>query len=61
MEITLMSINRPMNKEDVAHIHTHTHTHTHTYTTMEYYSVIKNTILLFGTTWMILEVIMFVK
>ena len=31
MEITLMSINRPMNKEDVAHIHTHTHTHTYTH------------------------------
>lgn len=25
MEITLMSINRPINKEDVTHIHTHTH------------------------------------
>ena len=27
MEITLLSLNRPMNKEEVAHMCTHTHTH----------------------------------
>ena len=27
-----MSINKGMNKDDVAHTYTHTHTHTHTHT-----------------------------
>ena len=35
-------------------VYTHTHTHTHT---QEYYSVIKNEIMTFATTWMDLELI----
>ena len=69
MEITLLSLNRPMNKEKVAHMcththihtHTHTHTHTHIHKTVEYYSAIENKIFPFGTIWMNLEGIMFVK
>ena len=57
MEITLLSLNRPMNKEKVAHMCTHTHIHK----TVEYYSAIENKIFPFGTIWMNLEGIMFVK
>ena len=74
-ETTLMSIDRRMDKEDVAYIyiyiytHTHTHTHihacaracTHTHT-MEYYSAIKkNEIIPFTATWMDLEIIVVAK
>ena len=64
MEAAYVSINRRMDKEDVACTHTHTHAHTHTYShththTLEYYLVIKrNEIMPFTITWMDLEGVM---
>ena len=59
MEVTQMSNDRGIYKENVIHIYvyiyTHTHTHTHTYNDIT--QPLKNEIIPFETMWMDLEVV----